>query len=367
MVIVTGASGFVGRYCVKALAQKGHEVLATARSEKGEEVYAHSKIPFVRVDLADAEDLKKLPKEGVDAVIHTAGLLSIDRHPPLSYFMSNSYATYNLADYCANIGVKSFIYTMTHSDVNRSGRLEITEETPRMYGGKETCAYIVSKVAAAEAITSISREYGFRVIILRLPGIRGWGSRHTARWGGNEQKFVFNLFIEKAMKSEPIEIWGHFETRRDLIYIKNVADGIVKALESKTSSGLYNLWSGQGLTIEDEAKAIIKAFCPPGRPSRLSYRPDIEEIRRRSYIFTVDKARRDFGYVPKFTYEEAMVDMKRDMERAGKKTPWDDWSLEDMEAIESRPFNPATTRSGRTALWGTSRRLRRRSCRTTDI
>ena len=96
MVIVTGASGFVGRYCVKALKQKGHDVLATGKSEKGEKAYANSKIPFVRVDLANPEDLKKLPQEDVDAVIHCAGLLSIDRRPPLEYFMANAIATYKM-------------------------------------------------------------------------------------------------------------------------------------------------------------------------------------------------------------------------------------------------------------------------------
>lgn len=334
MIIVTGASGFVGRYCVKALVRKGYEVIATARSERAENFYKHSGIPFVKVDITNPGDFKKLPEKEMEAIVHTAGLLSIDRYPAKDYFMVNAYGTYNVLEYCVKVNAKTIIYTMTHSDVNRSGEVHITEETPRIFGGKETSAYIISKVAAADSVSAYTREYGIRGVVLRLPGIRGWGSRTVAHWGGKKEKFVFNTFIEKVMKSEPIQIWGKYETKRDLIYIKNVVDSIIKVLQSEKAVGLYNLGSGQGLTIKDEAKAIIKAFSPSDKPSKLVYCPDIPEVRRRSYIFIIDKAKRDFGYTPKFTYEEAMVDMKKDMDKAGKKTPWDEWTLEDMDIIE---------------------------------
>jgi len=333
VVIVTGASGFVGRYCVKTLIKRGYEVLATAKSEKAENFYKHSKIPFVRVDITNPEDFKKLPQGGVKAIVHTAGLLSIDRHPAKAYFMVNAYGTYNMLEYAVKTNAETFVYTMTHSDVNRAGELYITEDTPRRFGGKETTKYIASKVAAANLVEAFTIEYGIRGISLRLPGIRGWGSRTVAYWEGKEEKFIFNIFVEKAIKSEPIEIWGEHDTKRDLIYIKNIVDGIIGSLKSEKAVGLYNLGSGQGLTIEDEAKAIIKAFSPFKRPSKLVYLPDVEEVRKRSYVFVIDKAKRDFGYVPKFTYEEAMLDMKRDMEKAGKESPWDEWTLENMDVI----------------------------------
>jgi len=169
--------------------------------------------------------------------------------------------------------------------------------------------YIISKIAGINFIEGYSRDYGIQGIFLRFPGIRGYGSRDT------HYNCVFHQFIQKAIRSEPIEIWGEHKTVRDLVYIKDVVAAIIGALKSKNAKGLYNIGSGKGMTIEEEAKAIIKAFSPPDNPSEIIYRPDIEEVRKRSYIFDISKAKRDFGYSPKYSYEEALIDYKKEMKR----------------------------------------------------
>jgi UDP-glucose 4-epimerase len=145
--------------------------------------------------------------------------------------------------------------------------------------------------------------------VFRLANIRGYGSRDTY------YNCVFHQFIQKALKSEPIEIWGEHKTVRDMIYVKDVVAVISIALRSNKAHGLYNIGSGKGLTIEDEAKAIIKVFSPPDKPSGLIYRPDIEEVRKISCIFDISKAKRDLGWEPKYSYEEALADYKKEMER----------------------------------------------------
>ena len=309
MIMVTGASGFIGRYLVDRLIKDGIEVLATGRSEKGKGYYKRVDIPFIQVDITKEEDFDKLPKEGVDAVVHLAALLSIDaeRWRAKDYLLTNALGTYNILEYCRKSNIKKIIYAMTHSDVNRSKDLIITEETPREFGG--ALPYIVSKISAMKFIEGYSRDYGIQGICLRFPGIRGYGSRDTY------YNCVFHQFVQKAIKSEPIEIWGEHKTVRDLVYVKDVVAAIIETLKSKKANDLYNIGSGVGLTIEDEAKAIIKVFSPKDNPSKLRYRPEIEEVRKRSYIFDISKAKRDFGYSPKYSYEGAMKDYKKEMER----------------------------------------------------
>ncbi len=333
MILVTGASGFVGMYTVQALLRKGYDVFATAKSKEAEEIYKRLNIPFARVDLSKEEDMKKLPKN-VSAILHIGGLLSIFKDKPQKYLEVNTLGTLNLLEYAKDNDIKTFVFTHTHSDVNRAGVIDITEETPIKFAGKETFTYIVSKINAINYINAYAQEYGIRGVVLRLPGIRGWGSQTIAKWEGGEQKFVFNTFIEKAMEAQDIEIWGKCETKRDLIYIKNVVHGIVQAMESPNANGLYNLGSGEGLTIEDEAKAIINAFTLRNQKSNLIYKRDIEEVRRTSYIFKIDKAKKDFDFTPKYTLEEAMLDMKKDMDLVGKQTPWDKWSVEDISKLD---------------------------------
>lgn len=315
MIIVTGATGFVGRYLVDQLVTDGFDVLATGRSQAGEEYYKKQGIPFARLDITRGEDFDKLPKQGVEAIAHVAALLSIDisQWTAKDYLMTNALGTYNVLEYCRKNNVNKVVYTMTHSDVNRAKEVTITEETPRQFGATyglgNTVPFIVSKIAGNTFIEVYDRDGIIQGIMLRLPGLRGYGSRDTY------YNCVFHQFIQKAMKSAPIEIWGEHKTVRDLIYVKDVVAAIIKALRNERAHGLYNIGSGKGLTIEEEAKAIVKVFSPPDKPSKLVYRPDIEEVRKRSYIWDISKAKRDLGWEPEYSYEEALIDYKKEMDR----------------------------------------------------
>jgi UDP-glucose 4-epimerase len=316
MIIVTGAAGFVGRYLVDQLIKDGFEVLATARSQAGEQYYKKQGVPFINLDVSNEEDFAKLPKQGVEAVVHVAALLLIDvgSWKPKDYFNVNSVGTYNVLEYCRQNKVKKVVYAMTHSDVNRAKEVIITEETPRKFGGTygvgNSVPFIASKIAASTFIEIYDRDRVLDGIVLRLANIRGYGSRDTY------YNCVFHQFVQKALKSEPIEIWGEHKTVRDLIYVKDIVGAFIQAIKSDKAHGLYNIGSGKGLTIEDEAKAIIKVFSPPGKPSKLVYRPDIEEVRKVSCIFNISKAKRELGWEPHYSYEEAMVDYKKEMKRS---------------------------------------------------
>lgn len=319
MIVVTGASGFIGRYLVDQLVKDNVKVLATGHSKQGEAYYKKVDIPFVRVDITKEEDFDNLPKKDVDAVVHLAALLSIDvaKWTAEDYLLTNALGTYNVLEYCRKNGIPKIVYAMTHSDVNRAKELSITEETIPQFGGTRdsfghghTLPYIVSKIAGKKFVEGYVKNHDIEQgIVFRFPGIRGYGSRDTY------YNCVFHQFIQKATRSEPIEIWGEHKTVRDLVYIKDVVAAITGVLKSRNANGLYNIGSGVGLTIEDEVKAIIKVFSPSDNPSKLVYRPDVEETRKRSYIFDISKARRDFGYSPKYSYENAMRDIKTEMER----------------------------------------------------
>jgi len=316
MIVVTGATGFVGTYLVDQLVQENVDVVAVGKSRNGEAYYKSRGIPFVQLDITKESDFEKLPREGVDAVVHLAGLLSIDIWAPQDYFMVNTLGTRNVLEYCRKSGVPKVVYSMTHSDVNRTDQVVIKESTPRNYGGGRGFAreYIISKIAAMEFVQCYTNEYGINGVSLRFPGIRGYGGRFISFWKGEPQISAFYMFIQKALKGEPIEVWGEHKIVRDLVYIKDVVRGISSALKSENAVGLYNIGTGKGLTIEDEARAIIKVFSPPDNPSPILYRPDIPELEKRSYIFDITKARNELGYSPKYSYEDALKDYRKEME-----------------------------------------------------
>jgi len=311
-VLVTGANGFIGRYLVDALHRDGREVVAIGNSAEVEGYYQEMGIRYVRVDIREDEDFSRIGP--VDAVVHLAGLLSIDAEgwTPKDYFLTNALGTYNVLEYCRKEKVGTIIFSMTHSDMNKAKEVVITDSTPQQYGGvRQTGSplpYIISKIAAMNLINTYAEECGIRQVIMRLPGIRGFGSQDTLH------NCVFHQFIEKAERGEPIQIWGKHETRRDFVYVKDVVQAIEKALDSENARGTYNIGSGEGLTILDEAEAIIDVFSDPGSRSKIVFRPDIPELRTRSYIFDYSKAERDFGYRPMYTYSSGLIDFKKERE-----------------------------------------------------
>lgn len=297
MIVVTGAQGFIGQYVVNELKREGKEVWGDF------------------FDIRNTEGYRFLPDKDIEAVVHCAALLMIDDHSPLMYFLTNTIGTYNILEYCRKVGAR-LIYTMTHSDVNAAGELYITEQTPRCfttssYGQNgNSIPFITSKIAASEMIEAYNRSGLIEGVILRLSNIRGVGSKDT------RYNSVFHQFIQKAKLGETIELWGERKTIRDLIYVKDVARAIRMAIDG-AEPGLYNIGLGQGLTIEDEAKAIIDVFSSEYSRSMIFYRPEIEEVRKHSYIFAIDKARRDFRWEPLYSYKQGLEDMKQIMSQGG--------------------------------------------------
>lgn len=86
---------------------------------------------------------------------------------------------------------------------------------------------------------------------------------------------------------------------------------LVKAIESDTAEGIYNVGTGIPTTLEDQIKGIGKVFSPTGNPCDVVYRP--EKPSQNSYLYDISKAVNDFGYKPEYSYIEMLQDIKREM------------------------------------------------------
>lgn len=308
MIIVTGATGFIGTYLVDQLVKDGVDVLATGRSKLGEAYYKERGIPFVHLDITKEEDLDKLPKKGVDAVVHLAALIpaAAKIHDAKEYMLVNAFRTYDLLERCKMNDIAKVIYTTSHFEVEKlwGSDTSITEEVCRKFEYKgDHALYIISKNAASDYVEHYRQEYGMTNIIFRLSGVYGYGRYESA----------FELFIRKAVKGEPIEIWGDYTVVRDTIYVRDVVSAIIAALNSKSVSGLYNLATGKGISLEEEVKGIVKVFCPKDNPLKLIYHPEKPNYLK-SYVYDITKAKRELGWSPKYSYEEMLVDYKKEME-----------------------------------------------------
>lgn len=319
-VVIFGAAGFVGTYLVDQLATHGFDVLATDVSQFGGAYYQERKIPFIRLDITKEEEFSKLPREGANCVVDLACLqpanVSKEEYNPINYIKVNVVGTLNILEFCRKTKIPKIIYASSHQNVRGLWELgkPIREDADRAikYTG-EYAMYSISQSAAEDCIEHYRQEYGMQGIIFRLPPVYGYGPHTEIFKDGKPIKTGFKIFIENAIAGKPIEVWGDCEKRRDIIYVKDVVSAIILALKSKDAIGLYNIASGRLLSLEEEVEGIVKVFSPKEQPSKIIYRPD-KSNSLKPFLYDITKAKRDLGWSPRYSYEEWLVDYKKEME-----------------------------------------------------
>lgn len=323
MVVVVGATSFIGMYTVEELVSNGIDVIATGRNERLRPALERLGATFVSLDVTKPEDFAQLPNVGVDGVILLAGLLPANAKADLKdtenaadYFEVNTLGTVNVLEYCRKNGIKKIISTTTYGDVSGAwGKgYAITEEEPRnfIFSG-DHAVYTISKNAANDVIEYYTQQHGLQGAVFRFPPVYGVGPHGTILVDGKPYKSGIQTFIERAKKGEDIELWGDPHISRDIIYVKDVARAFRLALASEKTHGLYNMTSGVPLDLEDQAKAVIEVFGKD-KGSNIVYRPD-KPNNTPSYLYDMSKAKRDFGFVPEYTdYVKMMEDYKSELE-----------------------------------------------------
>jgi UDP-glucose 4-epimerase len=158
-----------------------------------------------------------------------------------------------------------------------------------------------------------NQQHGMQCAQFRLPPVYGVGPHGEIYVNGKYYKSGIQTWIEKAQSGEPIEIWGDKCLSRDIIYVKDVARAFRLALASDKTFGLYNMTSGTELTLDEQAKAVIDIFSGAER-TEIVYCPD-KRNNTPSFLFSMEKAKKDFGFVPEYTsYRDMMLDYKRELE-----------------------------------------------------
>ena len=122
-LLITGATGFIGKHLLTALSASEHEVLCAVRRNSGtNEIKESGNIHITKVDFEDKEFLRQC-LTGVDTVIHLAGQMGGYGIPYETFYRTNCELTRSLLDLAISVGVKHFIYCSTPGVVGFGKRL----------------------------------------------------------------------------------------------------------------------------------------------------------------------------------------------------------------------------------------------------
>ena len=323
MIIIIGATGFIGMYTAEAFLEKGYKVLATGRNEAVGNALSKEGASFVKLDITKKEDFSVLPEEGVEGVILLAGLLPanttadlVEEENAADYFEVNVLGTINVLEWARKHNVKKVIGACSYSDVSGAWKkgYAITEEEPRNFSFTgDHSVYVISKNASNDVMEYYNQQHHMQCAVFRFPPVYGAGPHGTINVNGKPYKSGIQTFIENASEGKDIEIWGDPDISRDIIYVKDVARAYVMAIESDKTYGLYNMTSSTSLTLLDQAKAVIEVFGKD-KGSKIVLRPE-KKNNTPSFLFSMEKAKRDFSFVPEYTDFTAMMeDYKKELE-----------------------------------------------------
>jgi UDP-glucose 4-epimerase len=305
--IVTGGLGFIGSHLVEELVEKGYHVividnLATGRRENVASVL--SKIEVIENSLDSQEVLEKIFQEG-DLVFHLAALADIvpSIENPDKYFNANVVGTYNVVRAAVEKKVKKLIYAASSSCYG----------IPDTYPTLETevidpkYPYALTKYLGETICKHWADVYKLPVISTRFFNVYGPRARTKGSYGA-----VFGVFIAQYINNAPLTIVGDGSQKRDFTYVTDVSRGLVLAGESNVTSGIYNLSSGNPVSVKYIADLIgPNQIFIPKRPGE----PDITHGNNTKFKET-------FNWEPNVSIEEGVKKLLADISWAKDAPVW---------------------------------------------
>lgn len=296
-LLVTGGAGFIGSEFVRQGVKKGYEIVVLDKltyagdMERLSEV--KGKIKFYKVDICSYKACKEVfDIEKPNIVVHFAAETHVDRSilNPKAFLRTNIEGTYNLFEISKQYNIEKFINIITDEVYGEIEEGSFTEDSPL----RPNSPYAVSKASQDMLGRAYFRTYNFPVITVRP-------SNNYGPWQYPEKLIPVAIF--KAMRDEPIPIYGNGLNVREWLYVEDCAEAIFQIMEKGKIGEVYNVGSGFEkknievvrtiLSLLKKSEALIKFVKDrPGHDFR--------------YSVSTEKIKKELNWEAKTSFEEGI-------------------------------------------------------------
>jgi UDP-glucose 4-epimerase len=296
-VLVTGGTGFIGSFVVEALLKNGHEVAIIANGRQLP-VYLEklrNKITYFQADFGEADALEKaLP--GCNAVIHLAwSTVPKQTKGATSYeFSSNINSNINLIEKCIDFNIDKFIFISSGGTVyGIPDQVPITE----LHSLNPISNYGLGKLTMEKLLHLYHYAQKINYTILRVSN--AYGERQNL----HKNQGVIGVWLKSILQKKKIEIWGDGLVVRDYVYVQDVADAVVLALNQANGAAVYNIGGGKGYSLNDITEKINAVI---GISFEVDYQPS-RNFDVPINVLDISKASAEIGYHPTIGLSEGIA------------------------------------------------------------
>lgn len=313
-VLIFGATGKLGCYSALALKKDGHDVVAVGRRPSDGKFFSSYGIEYIGgVELQTRETYSMLPKD-IDAVVHMAGAMPAHADAsPMPYVQSIVVGIVNLLEWMRGTCARRIVFNTTPSDICAffGKPVPVPDDAPRSFpkDGGDHAVYAICKSAAVDILEHYKIAFGFQPIVFRHLTVYAWSPDANYSVNGERRVLPWRRIIRNAIAGENIEVWGDPNKKKELLYIDDFTDAIVKAVKSDVC-GLFNLPGDRPYTLEEQIDGIISAFsCPNMKSSKVydSTKPSTPEN-----LLQGEKVYRELGWRAVIPWDEACRRMREE-------------------------------------------------------
>jgi GDP-L-fucose synthase len=249
-ILITGASGMVGCSLVARLRRDGHANLLTP--------------PSRQVDLRDQSAVDQFFSENkVDYVFHLAGHIGgigASVTYPVEFLYENMMISLHVINAARCAGVSKLLY-LSSSCVYPRDCPQPMKEDDILTGAFEPTneGYAIAKVAAMKLCEYANREYRTNFINLMPCNLYGYGDHFEPEKSHVVSALIYKFHEAKRKKLSSVEVWGTGKTRRELLFVDDLADAMVFFMNNRDAKDVgpfVNIGLGEDVAIRDLASAI---------------------------------------------------------------------------------------------------------------
>lgn len=303
--LILGGAGFIGSHLAEALLHNGHALRVFDRPNVAlpTELTGFPGLERCEGDFINKNDLTSAVS-GCDVVFHLVSttLPRSSNENPIYDVETNVLGTLHLLEVARRRGVRKIVFISSGGTVyGRPQQIPVPESHPN----DPLVCYGVSKLSIEKYLHIYNILHGLDYTILRVANPFGPRQRVNAAQG------AVAVFLHRALDDKTIEIWGDGSVTRDYIYIEDVVDAFLKAMNYHGEPTVFNVGSGEGKSLNDILAAIEELL---GRPVLREYLP----ARRFDVpvnVLNITRARKMLAWQPRVSFNEGLrrtLDWMRD-------------------------------------------------------